>query len=100
MKFSKSEFIKTNNEFLFGLLEDFLNTEINQESYTIIYAFLRLNNFRSGEYEGNQYLIKKESTQEVVVIDYSSEEFKDDFLQTSIKISVAELLEQIENKKV
>lgn len=98
MTFSKKVFIEKNSEFLFQLLEDFLYTEINQETYTIIYDFLRLSNFRTGEFEGNQYLIKKEDTTDVVIIDYVSEEFKNDFSQTRFKISVNELLELMESR--
>ena len=51
--FNKYEFIKANNEFLYGRLEDFLRTEVNKETFPIIYNFLSLQNFRSGEFEGN-----------------------------------------------
>lgn len=42
------------------ILNDFLQTEISyQDWYDAIYNFIIDANIRSGEYEGNQYVIKK-----------------------------------------
>jgi molybdenum cofactor biosynthesis enzyme MoaA len=97
--FNKYEFINKNNEFLYRRLEDFLRTEVNTETFSIIYNFLELQNFRSGEYEGNQYLIQKKNTQEVLIIDIVSEEFCDDFSQTRFSIRVNELLQLMDEMK-
>lgn len=97
--FNKDEFIKSNNEFLYQRLEDFLITEVNRETFSMIYNFLELQNFRSGEYEGNQYLIQKKNTQEVCIIDIVSEEFCNDFSQTRFNIKVNELLELMDEIK-
>ncbi|WP_058487082.1 hypothetical protein [Defluviitalea phaphyphila] len=94
--FDKHEFIKKNNEFLYHLLEDFIKTEVTEETFWIIYNFLKLNNFKSGEFEGNQYLIQKKNTEEVLIIDIVSEEFKSDFSQTRFAIGVDELMQLME----
>nr|WP_320147008.1 hypothetical protein [uncultured Anaeromusa sp.] len=97
--FNKDEFIKSNNEFLYQRLEDFLITEVNKETFSIIYNFLELQNFRSGEHEGNQYLIQKKNIQEVCIIDIVSEDFCNDFSQTRFNIKVNELLELMDEMK-
>lgn len=91
--FDKINFIKNNNQFLYGLLEDFLNTEINEDTFAMLNNFLRLSNFKSGEFEGNQYVLLKENLETVTIIDYVSEEFKSDYSQTRFTMSVADLLE-------
>lgn len=91
--FNKAKFIKKNNEFLYQRLTDFLKTEVNKENFSILYSFLELQNFKNGEYEGNQYLIHKKNAQEVQIIDIVSEEFCNDFSQTRFAITVIELLE-------
>ncbi|MGC5326548.1 hypothetical protein [Brevibacillus sp. SYSU BS000544] len=99
--FNEDMFIKRNSAFLYKKLEDFLRTEINEYTFPNIYSFISLENFRNGEYEGNQYLIQKINTQEIQVIDIVSEEYMSDVSQTRFKISVAEmieLLEEINNK--
>lgn len=90
--FNKNEFIKTNNELLYQSLMDFLKLEINEENFTIIYNFLSLDNFRSGEYEGNQYLLRKESVENSLIINLVDEEFKNDFSQTRFNIRNSELI--------
>lgn len=41
-------------------LKQFLESEVmDNETYKTIYDFITLPNFRSGEYEGNQYIIRK-----------------------------------------
>lgn len=41
-------------------IKQFLDTElIDLETYKTIYNFIALDNFRFGEYEGNQYIIRK-----------------------------------------
>ncbi|WP_346355164.1 hypothetical protein [Azotosporobacter soli] len=90
--FDKDDFIRKNNEISYRLLENFLKTELNKETFSTIYRFLEWQNFRCGEYEGNQYLIQKQSVEEVRIIDIVSEEFCDDFSQTRISIRVTELL--------
>ena len=41
-------------------IEDFLYVEMmDLETYKTIYDFIDLDNFRYGEYEGNQYVIRK-----------------------------------------
>lgn len=97
--FNKNNFIKSNSLFLYQKLEDFLRTELNEETYPLIYNFIQLQNFRSGEYEGNQYLIQKINTQELEIIDVVSEEYVRDITQTRFKISVAEMCELIEENK-
>lgn len=99
MVFSKNKFIEKNNEFLFRKLEDFIRTEVNKETFSIIYNFVQLQNFRSGEYEGNQYLIHKKSIEEVQIIDIVSEEFCNDYSQTRFRITVNELLELMDEMK-
>ncbi|MGL5515137.1 MAG: hypothetical protein ACRDBM_18150 [Sporomusa sp.] len=97
--FNKDDFIEKNNEFLYQVLNDFLRTEVNKENFPIIYNFIKLTNFRSGEYEGNQYLIKKITSHEVLIIDIVAEEFKNDFSQTRFKISVNELLQLMDEMR-
>ncbi len=98
--FDKDDFIKRNNEFLYRRLENFLRTELNKETFSTIYSFLELQNFRCGEYEGNQYLIQKQSVEEVQIIDIVSEEFCNDFSQTRFNIRVNELLDLMDGMKV
>lgn len=41
-------------------MKQFLESEImDLETYNTIYDFIALDNFRFGEYEGNQYVIRK-----------------------------------------
>jgi len=94
--FDQDIFIKKNSAFLYKKLEDFLRTEINDETFPIIYNFIRLENFRNGEFEGNQYLIQKINPQDLQVIDIVSEEYVNDASQTRFKISVAEMIELLE----
>jgi len=98
--FKKYEFIKANNEFLYRRLQDFLRTEVNKETFPMIYSFLRLQNFKSGEFEGNQYLIQKKNVHEVLIIDIVSEEFCNDFFQTRFSIKVNELLQLMDEFKL
>jgi len=99
MVFDKCKFIKRNNEFLYRRLEDFLGTEVDKNNFPILYTFLAMQNFKSGKYEGNQYLINKINIQEVQVIDIVSEEFCDDYSQTRFTIGVNELLELMDEMK-
>ncbi|USG64648.1 hypothetical protein NDK47_21270 [Brevibacillus ruminantium] len=98
-KFDKNNFIELNNEFLYQKLEDFLRTEINDETFFIIYNFLQLENFKQGEFEGNQYLIQKMNTKELLIIDIVSEEFVKDHSQTRFKISVSEMIELLDEMR-
>lgn len=41
------------------IIQDFLEVEITEDTFQIIYDFITLHNFRFGEYEGNQYVIRK-----------------------------------------
>ncbi|EGO62226.1 hypothetical protein [Acetonema longum] len=97
--FNKDEFIKRNSEFLYQRLNNFLEIEVNEETFLIIYKFLELQNFRNGEYEGNQYLIHKKNIQEVQIVDMVSEEFCNDFSQTRFDITVYELLDLMNEMK-
>jgi len=94
--FNKDNFIETNSEFLLKKLEDFLRTEINDETFSVIYNFVQWHNFRKGEFEGNQYLIKKINTEELLIIDIVSEEFVNDFSKTRFRISVLEMIELLD----
>ncbi|GAB2535650.1 hypothetical protein [Gracilibacillus alcaliphilus] len=51
-------------------LQDFLDSEImDQATYQTIYDFIALDNFRYGEYEGNQYIIRKINQQHIQIED-------------------------------
>lgn len=53
-----------------NFLQQFLESEImDQETYKTIYDFITLDNFRSGEYEGNQYVIRKINRQYIQIED-------------------------------
>lgn len=40
-------------------LKDFLKVEVYEDTFQTIYDFVTLHNFKYGEYEGNQYVIRK-----------------------------------------
>lgn len=97
--FNKYSFIESNSLFLYQKLIDFLNTEINDETFSLIYNFIRLENIKSGEFEGNQYLIHKINTRELQVIDIVSEVFVNDITQTRFNtVEMVELFEGIKCK--
>lgn len=98
--FNKEEFRKINGDFLYKRLNNFLEIEINKENFLILYKFLKMHNFRAGEYEGNQYLIHKKNIQEVQIIDIVSEKFCNDFSQTRFNITVNELLELMDEMNI
>ncbi|WP_153731430.1 hypothetical protein [Sporosarcina obsidiansis] len=51
-------------------IQQFLDSEImDVETYKTIYDFIALDNFRSGEYEGNQYVIRKINTNHIQIED-------------------------------
>ncbi|BBB89682.1 hypothetical protein [Methylomusa anaerophila] len=99
MAFNKDRFIEKNNEFLYHMLEDFFRTEVNEETFLMIYNFIKFQNFRSGEYEGNQYLIKKVNTGEVMIIDIDAENFKNDFSQTRFCLGIDEFIQLMDDYK-
>lgn len=89
---SKEELIERNNEFLYDLLIDFLNLEITEHSFDVVYNFVRSQHFRKGEYEGNQYILKKVNTKEVLIYDMIIEEIGETFTIRTLKLSVQEFL--------
>lgn len=89
---SKEELIERNNEFLYDLLIDFLNLEITEDSFDLVYNFVELPHFRNGEYEGNQYILKKVNTKEVLIYDMIIEEIGETFTKRTLKLSVQEFL--------
>ncbi|MDQ0271273.1 hypothetical protein [Cytobacillus purgationiresistens] len=51
-------------------IKQFLDSEImDLETYKIIYDFIALDNFRFGEYEGNQYVIRKINNNHIQIED-------------------------------
>lgn len=91
-KITKEEFIKQKGQPAYNVLIDFLNLEIEDDFLEVIYAFVSVANFRAGEYEGNQYLLKKLNAQELVIINISGEGFVEEEKLFRFNISVAEFL--------
>ena len=51
-------------------IKQFLDSEImDLETYKTIYDFIALDNFRFGEYEGNQYVIRKINKKHIQIED-------------------------------
>lgn len=74
MSFQKKDFMMKNTQRSWQVLIDFLNIEIQEENFKTIYTFLKVGNFRKGEYEGNKYILKKLYSEEVVIINLLTEE--------------------------
>lgn len=91
-KITKEEFIKQKGELAYDAMTDFLNLEIDDDFIEVMYAFVSVANFRAGEYEGNQYLLKKLNAQELVIINISGEGFVEEEKLFRFNISVAEFL--------
>lgn len=91
-KITKEEFIKQKGQRAYNVLIDFLNLEIDDDFLEVMYSFVSVANFRAGEYEGNQYLLKKLNAQEVEIIDIGSEGFVEEEKLFRFNISVAEFL--------
>lgn len=50
----------SNNNFSIDGFEQFISSEIpDTKTFNMIYNFVALDNFRYGEYEGNEYVIRK-----------------------------------------
>lgn len=98
MKFDKNKFIKTNNQFLYNKLCDFLECEKN--SYKEIIHILLCENMKSFMYEGNQYLLtKNEKSSQILIADEIARENGVSDSQCAFIIKKNELLELIINKK-
>lgn len=74
------------------ILNNFIFSELNNETFSIIYSFISMKNFIYGKYEGNQYTIKKINQNEIEIVDHVSEEFCNDHHKTRVNISVNELI--------
>lgn len=94
---TKEDIIKNNNQFLYDLLIDFLNLEITEYSFNVVYDFVESLHFRNGEYEGNQYILKKLNTKEVLIYDMIIEEIGEEFTIRTLRLSVQELLYIMDN---
>ena len=97
--FNLDKFEKENLGYRVEGLNDFLITEIrDEECRNIIVQFLELENFRSGEYEGNIYMIHKIDVHNVVLIDLILEEVDGKASERSrCKLKVVEILDLIKN---
>lgn len=91
-KITKEEFITQKGELAYNAMTDFLNVEIDDDFIEVMYSFVSVANFRAGEYEGNQYLLKKLNAQELVIINISREGFVEEENLFRFNISVAEFL--------
>lgn len=96
---TKEEIIERSSDFLYRLLIDFLNLEIHEDSFDLIYSFLEVPNFRNGEYEGNQYILKKVNNERILIFDMITEieEVGEGFNIRTLKLSVKEMLYIMDN---
>lgn len=58
---------------------------------------MKLQHFRNGEYEGNQYILKKVNVKEVLIYDMIIEEIGEKFTIRTLKLSVEEFLYIMDN---
>lgn len=89
---TKQEFIEKKSKSAYRSLIDFLQLEVTEDSFNWIYEFLSVENFRKGEYEGTQYILKKLNREELVIIDTVAEEFSSDISTTYFQLTVLEML--------
>ncbi|MDQ1236116.1 hypothetical protein QE450_003614 [Paenibacillus sp. SORGH_AS306] len=94
---TREEIIVRNSDFLYRLLIDFLHLEIHEDSFDLIYSFLAVPNFRNGEYEGNQYILRKVNNEDILIFDLliemeEVEEIEEGFDIRTLKLSVKEML--------
>jgi len=99
---TKEEIIERNSDFLYRLLIDFLHLEIHEDSFDLIYSFLEVPNFRNGEYEGNQYILRKVNNEDILIFDMfiemeEVEEVGEGFNIRTLKLSVKEMLYIMDN---
>lgn len=87
--------IKNNKDSL-ELLIGFLNIEVTEQSFSIIYNFLKVGNFRNGKYEGSTYILQKLHSDEVVITARIAEQLANNS-PTSICLTVDEMLEVLDN---
>lgn len=89
---NKQKFIEKNSKSAYSSLIDFLHLEVTEDSFNWIYEFLSVKNFRNGEYEGTQYILKKLNPDEIVIVDTVAAEFSKDLSTTYFQLNVAEML--------
>ncbi|MDM5155446.1 hypothetical protein QUF88_17025 [Bacillus sp. DX1.1] len=114
-KFNKQKFIESNGDFAINKLKDFLLSEIDEATLKDINKFLESKNgeeknllkkylYNGDKYkgillDGNQYLIKKEG-HEAIVIDSVSEEYSNDFKYTRFKLRIEDFIYVINHKNM
>lgn len=89
---TKQKFIEKNSKSAYSSLIDFLHLEVTEDAFNWIYEFLSVKNFRNGEYEGTQYILKKLNQNEIVIVDTVAEEFSKDLSATYFQLTVPEML--------
>ncbi|MFD1988349.1 hypothetical protein ACFSGI_00010 [Paenibacillus nicotianae] len=89
---TKQEFIEKKGKSAYSSLIDFLHLEVTEDSFNWIYEFLSIENFRNGEYEGTQYILKKLNKKEIIIVDTVAEEFSKDLSTTYFQLYVSEML--------
>ncbi|MFD1988350.1 hypothetical protein ACFSGI_00015 [Paenibacillus nicotianae] len=97
MNFKKKDFMMKNSQRSWEILIDFLNIEIKEENFKTIYTFLKVGNFRKGEYEGNKHVLKKLYSEEVVIIDLSVEEKDNNSSPIPFCLTVNEMITIMDN---
>lgn len=93
---TRESFIIKNDKDSLELLIGFLNIEVTEQSFSIIHNFLKVGNFRNGEYEGNTYILQKLDSDEVVITARIAEKSANNS-HTSICLTVDEMLEVLDN---
>ena len=62
---------KKMNVFEKGIWQDFMNVECKwREDYERLYQFIAFDNFQYGQYIGNQYIVRKVSTNHIQLEDF------------------------------
>lgn len=89
---TKQKFIEKNSKSAYSSLLDFLHLEVTEDSFSWIYEFLSVKNFRNGEYEGTQYILKKLNPDKIVIVDTVAQEFSKDLSTTYFQLNVEEML--------
>lgn len=97
MNFQKKDFMLKNTQHSWEVLIDFLHIEIKEENFKTIYTFLKVGNFRQGEYEGNKYVLKKIYSDEVMIIELAIEEKDNNSSPPSFCLTVNEMVTIMDN---